>query len=360
MKNPLYQKQLNVVSKKTGLPPGSLVYVGDTTTSPTTISEIHYNSHQYNENIVPNLSESLLFSTKLDGVTWVRVCGLSDIKTIQEIGEQLHIHPLTLEDILNTNQRPKVEVFDQYIYIVLKKISNISDSLHVEYDQLSIILGNHYVITYEETADNHFDKVKSRVQKGTGLIRKLNADYLAYALIDSVVDQYFHLQESIDDYIETLEDELLFAPSHETLNSIHHLKREMIFLRKAISSNSELMTILLREDSSLITPDVKVYYRDVLDHAIRLHDSIDTYRELISGMLNIYLSVLSNKTNEVMRILTVFASIFIPLTFIAGIYGMNFDYMPELRWKWSYPLLWLFFIVIIIILLLFFRKKKWI
>jgi len=358
MNNPL--KHFNVVSKKTGLPPGSLVYVGNTTTIHTTISEIHYNIHQYDENILTNFSESLLFSSKPDGVIWLRVCGLSDIKTIQKIGEQLSIHPLTLEDILNTNQRPKVEVFDQYIYIVLKKISNISDFLHVEYAQLSIILCNNYVITFEETSDNHFDKLKSRLQKGTGLIRKLSTDYLAYALIDSIVDQYFQLQESIDDYIENLEDELLFSPSQETLNSIHHLKREMIFLRKAISSISELITIILREDSSFISSDVKVYYRDVLDHAIRLHDSIDTYRELISGMLNIYLSVLSNKTNEIMRILTVFASIFIPLTFIAGIYGMNFDYMPELRWKWSYPLLWLVFMVTIMILLVLFKRKKWI
>jgi magnesium transporter len=351
--------QFFVVSKKTGLPPGSLVFVGDTSTCTTEISEISYNLDHYSEKKVDNIKESILCTSKQSGIKWINVCGFSDINTIQEIGEKLNIHPLTLEDILNTNQRPKVEIFDHYIFVVLKKIANISDLQQIEYEQLSILIGKDYVITFEETNDQHIEKVKTRIEKGSGQIRKSGADYLAYALIDSIVDQYFKLQESFDDYIESLENELLLTPSAETLNNIHRLKREIIFLRKSISSISDLMTVIIREDSTLISPIVKVYYRDVLDHVIRLHESIDSYRELLSGMLNIYLSVLSNKTNEVMRILTVLASIFIPLTFIAGIYGMNFDYMPELRWKWSYPTLLIVFIVIIIISLFIFKRKKW-
>ncbi|MBF0452197.1 MAG: magnesium/cobalt transporter CorA [Candidatus Magnetomorum sp.] len=350
---------INFVSTKSGLPPGSLIYVGDDNALPTIISKIHYNIDRYLEDDTIDLTQKDELLRDPSVVTWMNVCGLKDINTIQKIGENLNIHPLTLEDILNTHQRSKVEIFDDYIYVVLKKITNISDTLQVEYDQLSIIIGQNYVVTFEENKDNSFHKIKARIEKGTGQIRKLGSDYLAYALIDSIVDHYFTLQESIDDYIEDLEDELLFSPSPDTLNSIHHLKREMIYLRKAIFSISELMSVILREESSLITTPVKLYFRDVLDHSLRLHESVDTYRELISGMLNIYLSVLSNKTNEIMRILTVFASIFIPLTFVAGIYGMNFDYMPELHWKWSYPTLWVLFVSIILMLCVFFKRKKW-
>jgi len=359
MKKQAPSNQFYVVSKKSGLPPGSLVYVGDTTTRSTEISEIFYDIDHYSEKKLDNIKEAILFSSNQSGIKWINVCGFSDINTIQEIGEKFNIHPLTLEDILNTNQRPKVEIFEHYIFVVLKKIADNSDLQQLEYEQLSMIIGKDYVITFEETNDLHIDKVKTRIEKGSGQIRKSGADYLAYALIDSIVDQYFQLQESFDDYIESLENELLLSPSAETLNNIHKLKREIIFLRKSISSISDLMTVIIREESTLISPIVKVYYRDVLDHAIRLHESIDSYRELLSGMLNIYLSVLSNKTNEVMRILTVLASIFIPLTFLAGIYGMNFEHMPELHWKWSYPALWVVFIVIIVISLIFFRRKKW-
>jgi len=350
---------LNQVSDKSGLPPGSLIYVGDSNAFPTTISKIEYNMGHYTVNQQINIDEPNLVLNNHSGVTWINLCGLNDIQTIKKIGEYFQIHLLTLEDILNTNQRPKVEIFDNYVYFVVKKIASITDPLHVEYDQMSIIMGQDYVITFEEQKDSHLNKIITRIDKNNGLIRKLGADYLTYAIIDSIVDQYFSLQESIDDLIEELEDELLFSPTSNTLNAIHHLKREIIYFRKAISPISDLINYLLREESDLITEPVKIYFRDVLDHSIRMNESIDTHRELISGMLNIYLSVLSNKTNEVMRILTVFASVFIPLTFVAGIYGMNFDYMPELHWKWAYPVIWVIFIFIIIVLFGFFKKRKW-
>ena len=264
-----------------------------------------------------------------------------------------------LEDILNTHQRPKFEEHEDYIYIVLKGLLPTDDYFSVNYEQISILLFKNFVFTFKEKIDDSLAPVAKRIVGSKGRFRSLGTDYLTYAILDLIVDQNFVVIDFLAEVIDALEEEILANPTVKTLKSIQTVKREIISIRRFISPLRELLSSLLRTDSHLIQQSMLIYYRDVLDHVLRVYESLDSYRDILTNLLDIYNSSISNKMNEVMKVLTVFTSIFIPLTFIVGIYGMNFEYMPELKWRWAYPTLWVAFLIITVTLLVYFKKKKW-
>jgi len=346
------------VSDKAGMSPGSLVHIGDIVDAESRMSVIDYSKETIEEQSIQSTDEILQYIDK-DTVTWLNVEGLKDVELVESIGEILTIHPLVLEDILNTHQRPKFEEYDDYLYIVLKGLALENEKFAVSYEQISILVLNNFVVTFKEKHDDIFVPLKQRLKNGKGRIRKLGSDYLAYAILDTIVDQKFILLDSLDEVIESTEEELLTNPTSETLVTIQRIKRELIYIRKSVSPLRELLAAALRSESVLIREETHIYFRDVFDHVLRITESIESHRDMLSGLLDIYISSVSNKMNEVMKVLTVFASIFIPLTFIAGIYGMNFEYMPELKWRWAYPTLWVSFIFIPTVLLIYFKRKKW-
>jgi magnesium transporter len=269
------------------------------------------------------------------------------------------LHPLVLEDILNTNQRPKLEDYGDYLYIVLKRLFR-GDNGRVGTEQVSLILGANFVISFQEgIRGDLFTTVKERIRSGKGKIRGMGADYLAYSLMDTVVDTYFDVIDGAEETIEALEDEVTFSPTPKTVRELHRLKREMIALRKAVWPLREVLASLTRRESKLVSEPVAVYLRDVYDHTIHVNDSIESGRDMLSGMLDIYLSSMSNRLNEVMKVLTLFATIFMPITFIVGLYGMNFKYMPELEWPWGYPAVMFLMVAVTAGMVIWFRRRKW-
>ena len=344
-------------SDKTGLPPGTLVYKGEKQSEPVKITLLEYNEHEFIEKDFHDFDECLSF-VQNDMIKWINVDGIHNTEIIERIGKKFNIHPLTLEDIVHTDQRSKFEEFDTYLASIMKMLY-YDQQIHGE--QLCILLmENNLVISFQEVhGGDAFDLVRNRIRQGKGKIRRHGADYLAYCLIDAVVDCYFGILEKIDDRIETLEEELTQEPDRKILNQLHHLKREMIFLRKAVWPMRELINNFQRSESKLIDKTTGIYLRDVHDHAIRIIDTVETFRDLLSGMMDIYLSSVSNKMNEVMKVLTIISTIFIPVTFIAGVYGMNFDHMPELRSKWGYAGVWAIMLALMGSLVIYFRKKKW-
>jgi magnesium transporter len=278
---------------------------------------------------------------------------------LEKLGDCYGFHPLVLEDILNTDQRPKMEDYGDYLYIVLRSLDYNDQRGKIESDQISIILGPNFVFSFQEKEGDTFDRIRERIRTGKSRIRKMGADYLAYTLLDSIVDNYFIILEKLGERIEILEEQLITHPTPQTLQTIHDLKREMIFLLKAVWPLREVVGSLERGDSSLIQPSTRIYLRDLYDHTIQVIDNVETFREMIAGILDIYLSSVSNRLNSVMKVLTIIATIFMPLTFLAGIYGMNFKYMPELQWRWGYPFIWCIMIGIGIFMLIYFKKKKW-
>lgn len=346
-------------SKKTGLPPGSLVHIGEKKGEELKITILDYDETHVQEKEVKTIEECLVFKDR-PTITWINVARVDHIETVEKLGECYGLHPLVLEDILNTDQRPKIEDYDQYSYIVLKMLRYHDPSGQIEAEQISLILGSHYVFSFQEGKEGDvFDPIRERIRNGKGRIRKMGADYLAYALIDAIVDHYFIILEKLGERIEFLEEALVTQPTTGTLREIHSLKREMIFLRKAVWPLREVISSLTRGESSLIQETTRIYLRDVYDHTIQVIDTIETFRDMVSGMLDIYLSSVSNRLNAVMKVLTIIATVFMPLTFLAGVYGMNFKYMPELQWRWSYPILWLVMMAIGFFMLVYFRKKKW-
>lgn len=350
---------LRNASEKAGFPPGALVHVGDVLETLTRISVIDYSKENIEEQQIHSVDEILKYKDS-DTVTWVIIEGLANVDIIESIGTLFDIHQLVLEDILNTHQRPKFEEYDDHLYIVLKCLQSENENFTVSYEQISLLVLENFVFLFKEKTDDLFRPVQQRIRTSKGRFRSLGADYLMYAILDAIVDQNFILIDSLDNAITSLEESLLVSePTQDMLNTIQRLKREIIGIRRHVSPVRELMAGMLRSESGFIHEKTHIYLKDVSDHVIRVIESIEAYREILSGLLEIYISKVSNKMNEVMKVLTVFASIFIPLTFLAGIYGMNFEYMPELKWKWAYPALWVAFISIPAILLVYFRKKKW-
>ncbi len=351
-------ESLHRTSEKTGLIPGSLIHVGEVLDTQSRISLVDYSKEHVKEEQVESIEDVLKYKD-VQSITWVIVEGLAEVHIVEKIGSLFGIHPLILEDILHTHQRPKFEEYEEYLYIVLKCLLPEGENFSVSYEQISLLVLKDFVFMFKEKSDELLDPVMQQIKYSQGRIRHQNSDYLMYAILDTIVDQNFLLIDALDERILSLEDELYSQPRQETLYAIQRLKREIISIRKFVSPIRELMAGLFRSDSGLIHETTRAYLKDVSDHIIHIIESIESYRDVLSGMIEIYMSNVSNKMNEVMKVLTVFASIFIPLTFLAGVYGMNFEYMPELRWKWAYPALWMVFIAISIISLVYFKRKKW-
>lgn len=335
-----------------------MVHIGEKKSEKTKIMLFDYDELNYQEKQAETDEEFLLYRGN-STVTWINIDGVHQVEVIEKLGESFGLHPLLLEDILNTDHRPKMEDFGDHIYIILKMLYFNGDSSEVVTEQVSLILGPNYVLSFQEKEGDVFDPLRERIRSGKGRIRKMGADYLFYALLDSVVDNYFVVLENLGEKIEFLEENLVTNPSPVTLQSIHNLKTDMLFLRKSVWPLREVISGLERGESPLIKESTGIYLRDVYDHTIQVIDTIETYRDMITGMLDIYLSSISNRINEVMKVLTIVATIFIPLTFIVGIYGMNFKYMPELEWRWGYPAVWLVMLFIGLLMGIYFRKKKW-
>ena len=346
--------------KKAGLAPGTLVHIGEQKTDMVKISFIDYNdTDHFSEGDVDSL-DRLAPATNPATVTWINVTGLHQIAVMNAIGQKFGIHPLLLEDILNTDQRPKIEQHDNYLYLIVKIIHWHDNPGEVEMEQVSIVLGKTFVLTFQEQEKDIFDPLRQRIKDGTGRIRRTGADYLAYALLDIIVDHYFVILENMGEDIELVEEELVTNSSPDTLQTIHQLKRELLYLRRSVWPLREVIGGLQRGDAPVFQSETLIYLRDVYEHTIQVIETVETFRDIISGLLDIYLSSVSNKMNEIMKVLTVIATIFIPLTFFTSLYGMNFRFMPELEWRWSYPTLWIVMLVISGAMLLYFKKKDWI
>ncbi len=345
-------------SRKAGLPPGTLVHIGERKAEQIRITLIDYNEQNFQERVVEKAEECFPFK-EMPTVTWINIDGLHSIETIEKIGKNFELHPLILEDILNTGQRPKCEDYEKCLFMVLKMLTFNNQTSSIQSEQVSLVLGQNFVISFQENVGDVFEQIRDRIRNAKSKIRKMLADYLAYALIDAIVDNYFLILEKMGEQIESMEEELIAEPSDKTVRMIHALKRELIFLRKSVWPLRELINSLQNTESSLITDSTEPYLRDVYDHTIQVIDTVESFRDMVSGMLDIYLSSISNRMNAVMKVLTIIATIFIPLTFIAGIYGMNFKYMPELDWKWAYPALWLIMTIVVVVMLVYFKRKKW-
>ncbi|PLV56691.1 magnesium/cobalt transporter CorA [Thermotoga sp. SG1] len=346
-----------VLPIKKGLPPGTLVYTGKHRED-FEIEVMSYSPEEFREFRTANVEDVLSFKDSM-ATTWINIVGVHRTDVVERIGEHFGIHPLVLEDILNVNQRPKIEFFDEYVFLVLKMITYDENSSELISEQVSLILTKNCVLTFQEKKGDVFEPVRERIRHNKGVIRKRKSDYLLYSLVDALVDNYFVLLERIDDETEILEKEVLEMSAEDTVQKIYLLKRNLIELRKTIWPLREILNAITKGESSLIKEETLPYFKDVYDHTIRIADTVETFRDIVSGLLDVYLSNMSNKTNEVMKVLTIIATIFMPLTFIAGIYGMNFEYMPELGWKWGYPVVLIVMGVIAFWMVVYFKKKKW-
>jgi magnesium transporter len=345
------------ISRKSGHAPGSLLHIGHKKKDRTEISIINYDENHCveKENVHVGKCSSYL---KPETITWINVDGLHEIDVLEKLGAQFDIHQLVLEDILNTGHISKIETFEKYIYVVLKTFHyNENGSLVSE--QISIILGKGYVITFTEKANDLFKPLQKRIKESIGRIRKMGSDYLAYAILDLIVDRYINILENLSEKVEFLEEQLITSPESNSLMMINRLKREVLLLNKSIRPLKNIIDLLRVDDSGLIADKMSIFLRDLYDHTLQVTDTIESMREILTEMLSIYLSSVSNKMNSVMKVLTIIATIFIPLTFLAGIYGMNFEWMPELGWHWAYPGLLGLMVVIGVAMVLYFKRKDW-
>jgi magnesium transporter len=352
------KKQIKRHYKKAGLPPGTLVHIGERKLEKVRITVIDYDENSFQEKQVEKIEDCFEFK-KTPTVSWINIDGLHDVEIIEKIGKHYDFHPLVLEDILHTGQRPKFEDLESYIFIVLMMLRFDDESQTVISEQVSLVLGPGYVISFQENIGDVFEQIRDRIRNAKGKIRKMGSDYLMYVLLDSIVDGYFLIMEKLGEKIESMEEELVSSPSEKTLRQIHNMKREMVHLRKSVWPLRELISGVERSESDLIRETTGAYLRDVYDHTIQVIDTVESFRDMVSGMLDIYLSSISNRMNAVMKVLTIIATIFIPLTFVAGIYGMNFENMPELKWRYGYLGVWIIMVTITGGMLFYFKKKKW-
>lgn len=343
--------------KKIGLPPGSLLYTGEPTMESIVLRGIDYTTTAFDE-IERATVDDLLKLKETPAMSWIQVIGLHDVRVVERIGTCFGIHPLVMEDILEAHHRPKLEDYGDYLYVILRAFPPGGED-YDRTEQISLIIGKNYVLTFQEHGEGLFDALRTRLREGKGRLRSQGADYLAYAMLDTVVDNYFNVMEAMGERIEALEDQLVLAANRDTLQEIHRLKHAILLLRKAVWPLRDMLGALSRGESELIREATLIYLRDVYDHTIQVIDTLETYRDILSGMLDIYLSSLSNRMNQIMKVLTVISTLFIPLTFIVGVYGMNFKHMPELELPWAYPALWGVMISLALGMLALFRRQKW-
>jgi magnesium transporter len=323
----------------------------------TKIFLIDYDEKIFQEKLVQSADECLPFKDK-PTVTWIDVVGLENKAAIEKLGAEFNLHPLLIEDII-TFQRPKFEDFDDYIFLSLKLLAFDEEKERIRAKQVTLIFGKNFVISFQEEEKGVFNGVKDRIRNGKGKIKNMGPDYLVYALIDAIVDGYFIVLDEIGERVDDLEEMLLSESEDNTAQTINTLKRDVIFFRKSVWPLREVIGALSKQEPPLVREQTEVYLSDVYDHTIQIIDSVETFRDVLSGMLDLYLSNISKRLNEVMKVLTIISTIFIPLTFIAGVYGMNFHFMPELSWKWGYIIFWLIIITVSSLMVYYFRKKKW-
>lgn len=351
-------KTRSSVRKTLGQAPGTVVYVGNKTSGDLYIEVFDYNKDSHQEKELSSIEDVFSYSDS-DLISWININGLHHTEAITKIGEHYRLHPLILEDIANTHQRPKMEEYDTYLFVVLKMLYFDKDEkLFIEH--ISLVLGNNYVISFQESDGDVFDTIRNRIRTGKGRIRTMGSDYLLHALMDAVVDNYFNLIEVMGNKIEELEDGLFGgAPNDDIVYSIQRLKREILKIRRAVFPLREVVKGIEKSDHPLINQKTLLYLRDLYDHIIQVSESIEIYRDMTWGVMDMYMTTISNKMNQVMKVLTIIATIFIPLTFIAGIYGMNFDNIPELHYKYGYHILWGVMVLIFSGLLYYFKRRKW-
>ena len=353
----LYKK----TTSKTGLPPGTLVYTGSYAEKAPELTLIDYDDDEANltEKRLESLQEAFICKDSKT-VSWINIDGIHNVEIIEQIGKHFDLHSLVLEDIVHVGQRPKLEEFDDHLFIVLKMLSYNQQGHSVESEQVSMILGPNYLITFQEHPGDVFEQIRQRIRSGKGRIRKMGCDYLAYALVDAIVDNYFQILEIFGERIESLEESLLVDSGRDILHDIHHLKRELTLLRKSVWPLREMVAGMERMESPLIKKSTRIFIRDLYDHTIQIMDTVESFRDVASGLLDLYMSSVSNRMNAVMKVLTIIATIFIPLGFIAGIFGMNFEHMPELKLQWAYPVgFWAMIVFIVAGMVWFFKRKKW-
>ena len=339
--------------------PGALIHIGEQKVEQPLVQLIEFDGQGHFVEQQLDTLDTLPQLIQSPTIAWIHVIGLHETSTIQQIGQALGIHSLLLEDILNTEQRPKIEDYETYLYLVLKRLLWNKETAVIEMSQVSIIFGSTFVLTFQEDMHDIFDPLRQRLRAGKGRLRKAGADYLAYTLLDVIVDHYFLLLEQLGDRLEAVEDTVITTPTPNTLQMIYGLKRELLFLRKAVWPLRELLNNLQHSDSDLVQSATRPYLRDVYDHTIQVLETMEILREVVSSLLDIYLSSVSMRTNDVMKILTVIATIFIPLTFITSLYGMNFHNMPELQWRYGYLFVWIIILISSGTLLLFFKRRGW-
>jgi len=342
-----------------GIPPGSLVHIGQKKVEKAEMSLMAYNAGDIDERAIDRV-EDLADTGKSDSIRWININGLHEVKILEDIGNIFGIHPLVLEDILNTRQRPRIQVYDGYLYMVLKMLDYDPLSGEITAEQLSLVLKDGVLLSFQERPGDVLDPIRRRlVTKPGGKIRSSGADYLAYSIVDVIVDRYLYILDMIDEKLGNLEETLLNDPSEKCVQDIYSVTRQLIRLRQAAWPLKEQISGLRKGTDDLIEEGTMIFLGDLNDHVVQIIDTIENYRAIATGLLNLYLSSESNKMNEIMRILTVISTIFIPLTFISGVYGMNFKYMPELMLRWAYPVCWLVIISIGLGMVLWFRRKKW-
>ncbi|MEO9475499.1 MAG: magnesium/cobalt transporter CorA [Cyclobacteriaceae bacterium] len=344
---------------KTGLAPGSIIYTGEVYADRVEIEVIDYTAVSIEEVNILDISELSKYVND-KSVTWVNVQGLHDVQLIKKVGEIMNLHDLTLEDIADTQQRPKVEEFEDYSFITMKMINYDHKSRKIDVQQVSLVMAKNFVLCFQERPGDVFGDVRKRLRNEKGRARKRGSDYLAYMLIDIIIDYYYETLDGVFDQIEYLEDLVIRRPDKVDMRTIQILKKDLIQLRKYMKPVRDALQALVSRDNEIFSENTMLFMRDSHDHVEQVLENLDTYREMLIGVMDIYLSQLSNKMNEVMKVLTLMSTIFIPLTFVAGIYGMNFEHMPELGWDWAYP--YGFFAIIFSIttgMIIFMKRKRW-
>lgn len=352
------KEMFQIKAKEVGLPPGTLIHVGKQRIETPVLSLIDYAQEHYESKHGISLTEAVACK-ETSTVSWINLSGIHEIDVIQQLGVEFDLHPLALEDILNTQHRPKVEEMEGYSLIILKMLFFDDETQSIDTEQVSLVLGPHFVLTFQEREGDVFDGVRNRLKRSNGRIRQRGPDYLAYALIDSIVDSYFHILEKVGDHLAQLEDDLINNPDQKILAKVHHYKRELMLLRKSVWPLREVINELHKEESTYIQEGTQVFLRDLYDHTVQVVDTVEVFRDTVIGLQDLYMSAVGNRLNEIMKVLTIMASIFIPLTFIAGIYGMNFEHIPELKWRWGYPAVWLVMVGAVLVMLTYFKRKKW-
>ena len=344
--------------QKTGLPPGKLVYIGEQKNRPVKISVMDYDAQHLEEKKFNVPEECFKYKNTMTS-TWINVDGIHQTDVIERIGTHFGINPLVLEDVVNSNSRPKIDDFKDYVFIILKMLNYNQEKKMLNIEQVSLILGKNFVISFQQDSDDLFDGIRARLRDPDSRTRQLGSDYLTYCLMDRVVDEYFQIIETMGEQLEEMEEEVSGNPSKEFLTRFNDLKRDSTYLRKSVWPLREVINFMLRNEVNLIRPEVIPYFRDLYDHTIQVIDTTETYRDLYSDLRDLYLSTLSLRMNEVMKVLTVISTIFIPLTFIAGVYGMNFHFMPELSWHFGYFYSLAFMLVMAVGMIFYFRSRKW-